>query len=152
MEYVRLGTTGLQVSRICLGTMYFGNSEEWMIEIDKARPIVKRALDLGVNFFDTANVYSNGRSEEIVGELLKDHRDDVVIATKVRLSTGEAPNTEGLSRYHIMDQARRSLKRLRTDRIDLYQIHRWDYSTPIEETLIALTDLVRKGMVNYIGA
>ena len=123
-----------------------------MVEDDKARPIVNRALDLGVNFFDTANVYSKGRSEEIVGELLKDHRDDVVIATKVRLSTGEGPNREGLSRYHIMDQARRSLKRLQTDRIDLYQIHRWDYATPIEETLVALTDLVRKGMVNYIGA
>ncbi len=152
MEYNRLGPTGLQVSRLCLGTMSFGNSEEWMVEIDKARPIINRALDLGVNFFDTANVYSNGRSEEIVGELLKDHRDDVVIATKVRLSTGEGPNREGLSRYHIMDQARKSLKRLRTDRIDLYQIHRWDYSTPIQETLATLNDLVRQGMVNYIGA
>src|SRR5881296_1760527 len=152
MEYHRLGSTGLQVSRICLGTMSFGNSEEWMIEIDKARPIMKRALDLGVNFFDTANVYSAGRSEEIVGELLKDHREDVVLATKVRLSTGEGPNKEGLSRYHIMDQVKKSLKRLQTDRIDLYQIHRWDYSTPIEETLVPLNDLVRQGMVNYIGA
>jgi len=152
MEYNRLGSTGLQVSRICLGTMSFGNSEEWMVEIDKAKPIVKRALDLGVNFFDTANVYSDGRSEEIVGELLKDHRDSVVIASKVRLSTGEGPNKEGLSRYHIIDQARKSLKRLKTDKIDLYQTHRWDYSTPIEETLVALNDLVRQGMVNYIGA
>src|SRR5213596_3819837 len=152
MEYSRLGSTGLQVSRICLGTMSFGNSEEWIIEIDKARPIMKRALDLGVNFFDTANVYSAGRSEEIVGELLEDHRDAVVIATKVRLSTGEGPNKEGLSRYHIMDQVKKSLKRLQTDRIDLYQIHRWDYSTPIEETLVPLNDLVRQGMVNYIGA
>jgi len=132
--------------------MSFGNSEEWMIEIDKARPIVKRALDLGVNFFDTANVYSTGRSEEIVGELLKDHREDVVLATKVRLNTGEGPNKEGLSRYHIMSQVKKSLKRLQTDRIDLYQIHRWDYSTPIEETLVPLNDLVRQGMVNYIGA
>jgi len=132
--------------------MSFGNSEEWMIEIDKAKPIVKRALGLGVNFFDTANVYSTGRSEEIVGELLKDHREDVVLATKVRLSTGEGPNKEGLSRYHIMDQVKKSLKRLQTDRIDLYQIHRWDYSTPIEETLVPLNDLVRQGMVNYIGA
>src|SRR6059036_2081604 len=148
----RLGSTGLQVSRICLGTMSFGNSEEWMIEIDKAKPIVKRALDLGVNFFDTANVYSAGRSEEIVGELLKDHREDVVIATKVRLNTGEGPNKEGLSRYHIMSQVKKSLKRLQTDRIDLYQIHRWDYSTSIEETLLTLNDLVRQGMVNYIGA
>ena len=152
MEYSRLGSTGLQVSRICLGTMSFGNSEEWMIEIDKARRIMKRALDLGVNFFDTANVYSAGRSEEIVGELLEDHRDAVVIATKVRLSTGEGPNKEGLSRYHIMDQVKKSLKRLQTDRLDLYQIHRWDYSTPIEETLVTLNDLVRQGVVNYIGA
>src|SRR5690349_23943371 len=152
MKYTRLGSTGLQVSRICLGTMSFGNTEEWMVEIDKAKPIVKRALDLGVNFFDTANLYSNGRSEEIVGELLKDHRDDVVIATKVRLSTGEGPNREGLSRYHIMSQLKKSLKRLKIDRIDLYQIHRWDYTTPIEETLHTLDDLVRQGMVNYIGA
>jgi len=152
MQYTRLGSTGLEVSRICLGTMSFGNSEEWMVEIDKARPIVQRALDLGLNFFDTANLYSNGRSEEIVGELLKDHRDDVVIATKVRLKVGEGPNKEGLSRFHILQQARKSLKRLRTDRIDLYQIHRWDYSTPIEETLIALNDLVRQGTVGYIGA
>jgi 1-deoxyxylulose-5-phosphate synthase len=151
MQFTRLGPTGLQVSRICLGTMSFGNSEEWMVEIDKARPIVKRALDLGVNFFDTANVYSNGRSEEIVGDLLKDHRDDVVIATKVRLKVGEGPNTEGLSRYHINGQVRKSLKRLRTDRIDLYQTHRWDYSTSIEETLLALNDTVRQGLVNYIG-
>lgn len=152
MQYSQLGAAGLKVSRICLGTMSFGNSEEWMVEIDKAKPIVKRALDLGVNFFDTANVYSNGRSEEIVGELLKDHRDDVVIATKVRLKTGEGPNDEGLSRYHILTQVRRSLKRLRTDRIDLYQIHRWDYTTPVEETLLTLNDLVREGMVSYIGA
>ena len=152
MQYKRLGSTGLEVSRICLGTMSFGNSEEWMVEIDKARPIVQRALDLGLNFFDTANLYSNGRSEEIVGELLKDHRDDVVIATKVRLKVGEGPNKEGLSRYHILQQARKSLKRLRTDRIDLHQIHRWDYSTPIEETLIALNDLVRQGTVGYFGA
>ena len=132
--------------------MSFGNLEGWMVEIDKARPIMKKALDLGVNFFDTANAYSNGRSEEIVGELLKDHRDDVVIASKVRLSTGEGPNKEGLSRYHIMGQARKSLKRLKMEMIDLYQIHRWDYETPIEETLRALNDLVRQGMVNYIGA
>ena len=132
--------------------MSFGNSEEWMVEIDKARPIIKRAVDLGVNFFDTANLYSNGRSEEIVGELLKGHRDDVVIATKVRFKVGEGPNKEGLSRYHILQQVRKSLKRLQTDRIDLYQIHRWDYSTPIEETLLALNDLVRQGTVGYIGA
>jgi aryl-alcohol dehydrogenase (NADP+) len=132
--------------------MSFGNMEEWMVEIDKARPIVRRALDLGVNFFDTANLYSNGRSEEIMGELLKDQRDDVVIATKVRLKVGEGPNKEGLSRYHILQQLRKSLKRLQTDRIDLYQIHRWDYETTIEETLLALNDLVRQGTVSYIGA
>ena len=131
--------------------MSFGNSEEWMVEIERAKPIVRRALDLGVNFFDTANVYSNGRSEEIVGELLKDHRDDMVIATKVRLKVGEDPNGEGLSRYHIIDQVKKSLNRLQTDRIDLYQTHRWDYSTPIDETLLALNDLVRQGSVNYIG-
>ena len=142
----------MEVSRICLGTMSFGNMEEWMVEIDKARPIIKRALDLGVNFFDTANVYSNGRSEEIVGELLKDHRDDVVIATKVRLNTGLGPNKEGLSRHHILSQVKKSLKRLGTDWIDLYQIHRWDYNTPIEETLVTLNDLVRHNMVEYIGA
>ncbi|OLD34572.1 MAG: hypothetical protein AUI50_05880 [Crenarchaeota archaeon 13_1_40CM_2_52_14] len=152
MQYTRVGSTGLQVSRICLGTMSFGNSEEWMVEIDKARPIVKRAVDLGVNFFDTANLYSNGRSEEIVGELLKGHRDDVVIASKVRLKVGEGPNKEGLSRYHILQHVRKSLKRLQTDKIDLYQIHRWDYTTPIEETLLALNDLVRQGTVGYIGA
>ena len=123
-----------------------------MVEIEKAKPIVKRALDLGVNFFDTANLYSNGRSEEIVGELLKNHRDDVVVATKVRLKVGEGPNKEGLSRHHIMQQMRKSLKRLQTDRIDLYQIHRWDYETPIEETLLTLNDLVRQGTVGYIGA
>ena len=152
MQYTRLGSTGLQVSRICLGTMSFGNSEEWMVEIDKARPIIKRAVDLGVNFFDTANLYSNGRSEEIVGELLKGHRDDVVIATKVRLKVGEGPNKEGLSRHHILQQVRKSLKRLQTDRIDLYQIHRWDYATTIDETLLALNDLARQGTVGYIGA
>src|SRR5438046_6743214 len=152
MEYSRLGSTGLQVSRICLGTMSFGNSEEWMIEIDKARRIMKRALDLGVNFFDTANVYSAGRSEEIVGEVLEDYREEVGLATKVKLNTDERPSKEGLSRYHIMSQVKKSLKRLQTDRIDLYQIHRWDYSTPIEETLVTLNDLVRQGMVNYIGA
>src|SRR5713101_3191425 len=152
MQYTRLGSTGLHVSRISLGTMSFGNTEEWMVEIDKARPIVKRAIDLGVNFFDTANLYSDGRSEEIVGELLKDQRDDVVIASKVRLKVGEGPNKEGLSRYHILQQVRKSLKRLRTDRLDLYQIHRWDYETTIEETLLTLNGLIRQGTVSYLGA
>src|SRR5437667_9586007 len=152
MQYTRLGSTGLQISRICLGTMSFGNFEEWMVEDEKAKPIVKRAVDLGMNFFDAANLYSNGRCEEIVGELLKGHRDDVVIATKVRLKVGEGPNKEGLSRYHILQQLRKSVKRLQTDRIDLYQIHRWDYATPIEETILALNDRVRHGTVRYIVA
>ena len=152
MQYSRLGTTGLKVSRICLGTMSFGNSSEWMIEIDKARPIIKKALDLGINFYDTANIYSNGRSEEIVGELLNGVRDDVIIASKVRQKVGEGVNDSGLSRFHIMREIERSLKRLKTDRIDLHQIHRWDYDTPIEETLVALNDLVREGKVRYIGA
>src|SRR5260370_33041841 len=138
MQYTQLGPTGVQVSRICLGTMSFGNSEEWMVEIDKARPIVKRALDLGINFFDTANVYSDGRSEEVVGELLKDHRDDVVIAPKVRLKVGDGPNSEGLSRYHIMGQLKKSLRRLPTDRIDLEQTPRWDYSIRIDESNLTL--------------
>ena len=123
-----------------------------MVEIDKARSIVKRALDLGINFFDTANIYSQGRSEEIVGELLKGHRDDIVLATKVRLKTGEGPNNQGLSRHHILAQLKKSLRRLQTDRIDLYQIHRLDYETPIEETLLTLNDLVRQGTFEYIGA
>ena len=132
--------------------MSFGNTNDWMIEIDKARPIMKRALDLGINFFDTANVYSDGRSEEITGELLKDYRDDVVIATKVHNPIGEKPNQGGLSRLHVLDQIEVSLKRLQTDHVDLYQTHRWDYETPIEETLKAFDDLVHQGKVRYIGA
>ena len=132
--------------------MSFGNGSEWMIEIDKARPIVKRALDLGINFFDTANVYSKGRSEEIMGELLRDRRDDVIIATKVYGEMGDKPNQSGLSRLHIMKQIDDSLKRLQSDHVDLYQIHRWDYEVPIEETLYTLNDLVRQGKVRYIGA
>lgn len=152
MQYTRLGSTGLKVSKICLGAMSFGNSAEWMVEIDKAKLIVQKALDLGINFFDTANVYSLGRSEEIVGELLKEVRDDVVIATKVMGKIGEGVNDYGLSRFHIMREADKSLKRLKTDRIDLYQMHRWDYETKIEETLLALHDLVVQGKVCYIGA
>ena len=152
MEYVRLGRAGVKVSRICLGCMSFGNTQSWMIEIDKARPIMRRALDLGINFFDTANVYSAGRSEEITGELLKDCRDDVVIATKVFNEMGSGPNDRGLSRLHIMTQIMASLKRLQTDHVDLYQPHRWDYDTPIDETLSTLNDLVHQGKVRYIGA
>jgi len=152
MQYVRLGKAGVQVSRICLGCMSFGNGSEWMIEIDRARPIVKRALDLGINFFDTANVYSKGRSEEIMGELLSDFRDDTIIATKVYGEMGDKPNQSGLSRLHVMKQIDGSLKRLQTDHVDLYQIHRWDYEVPIEETLHTLNDLVHQGKVRYIGA
>ncbi len=147
-----MGRAGLKVSRICLGCMSFGNQSEWMVEIDKARSIIKRALDLGINFFDTANMYSNGRSEEIVGEVLKACRDEVVIATKVFFPMGDRPSDRGLSRAHIMKQIDASLKRLQTDHVDLYQTHRWDYETPIEETLRALDDLVHVGKVSYIGA
>jgi len=152
MQYVRLGKAGVKVSRICLGCMSFGNSSEWMLEIDRARPIINRALELGITVFDTANCYSNGRSEEITGELLKEHRDDVIIATKVYFPMGDKPNQGGLSRLHIKKQIKNSLKRLQTDYVDLYQIHRWDYETPIEETLQTLDNLVREGMVQYIGA
>lgn len=122
-----------------------------MVELDKAKPIVERALDLGINFFDTANVYSNGRSEEILGELVKGNREDLVIATKVFNEVGERPNDRGLSRYHILREIDRSLKRLQTDHIDLYQTHRWDYETPIAETLSALDEVVRSGKTRYIG-
>lgn len=152
MEYVSLGKCGLKVSRICLGCWSFGNSAEWMLEIDRARPIIERAIDLGVTFFDTANSYSRGRSEEILGEVIKERRNDLVIATKVWFPMSEKPNDRGLSRRHIMQQVDGSLKRLGVDYVDLYQIHRWDYETPIDETLQALDDLVRVGKTRYIGA
>jgi len=152
VEYVNLGKTGVKVSRICLGCWSFGNSAEWMIELNDARPIVERAIDLGITFFDTANSYSNGRSEEILGEVIKERRNDLVIATKVRFPMSEKPNDRGLSRRHIMQQMDGSLKRLGVDHVDLYQIHRWDYETPIDETLRALDDLVRVGKTRYIGA
>jgi aryl-alcohol dehydrogenase (NADP+) len=132
--------------------MSFGNDNAWKLELKEARPLLEKAIDLGINFFDTANVYSLGRSEEITGECLKGYRDDVIIATKVRDTMGEGPNDSGLSRFHIMKQVKASLKRLQTDHIDLYQIHRWDYATPIEETLTTLNDIVRQGMARYIGA
>jgi 1-deoxyxylulose-5-phosphate synthase len=152
VEYVRLGKTGLKVSRICLGCMSFGNETNWMVDGDGAKQVLKRAWDLGINFFDTANVYSSGRSEEIVGEFLSGFRNEAVVATKVRGEMGPKANQQGLSRAHILWQVGESLRRLKTDHIDLYQIHRWDYDTPIEETLSALTDLVRSGKVRYIGA
>jgi aryl-alcohol dehydrogenase (NADP+) len=152
MEYVNLGSAGVKVSRICFGCMSFGNDNAWKLELDEARPLVKKALDLGINFFDTANVYSLGRSEEITGECLKGYRDDVVVATKVWDIMGRGPNDSGLSRYHVMRQIKASLKRLQMDHVDLYQIHRWDYRTPIEETMKTLNDIVRQGMARYIGA
>ncbi len=156
MEYVNLGHTGLKVSRICLGTMTYGSTawRPWVLGEAESRPFIKRALDLGINFFDTADMYSVGMSEEVVGRALKDFspRDLVVIATKVFNPMGEGINQRGLSRVHIMNAVDASLRRLRTDYIDLYQIHRWDYNTPIEETMEALHDVVKSGKVRYIGA
>jgi len=157
MEYIRFGSTGMKVSRICLGCMSYGMPTErwpWALDEEQSRPFIKRALELGINFFDTANVYSNGRSEEIVGKALRDFasRDEVVIATKVYFEMGSGPNDRGLSRKHILSSIDASLKRLGTDYVDLYQIHRWDYETPIEETLEALNDVVRAGKARYIGA
>ncbi|WP_256759872.1 aldo/keto reductase [Cohnella sp. WQ 127256] len=158
MEYVKLGHTGLDVSRICLGCMGFGVAERWIhpwvLDEEKSRPIIKKALELGINFFDTANVYSDGTSEEIVGRALKDYanRDEVVLATKVHFRMHEGPNGAGLSRKAIMSEVDKSLKRLGTDYVDLYQIHRWDYNTPIEETMEALHDVVKAGKARYIGA
>jgi aryl-alcohol dehydrogenase-like predicted oxidoreductase len=152
MEYINLGRAGVRVSRICLGCMSFGNDATWKIELDQARKMVKKAIDLGITFFDTANYYSAGRSEEITGECLKGYRDDVIVATKVYFPMGSGPNDSGLSRRHITQQIRASVKRLQMDHVDLYQIHRWDYSTPIEETMRALNDAVQLGLTHYIGA
>ncbi len=156
MQYVNLGRTGLKVSRICLGMMSFGdpNWRDWVLNEAASRPFIQRALELGINFFDTANIYSMGVSEEVTGRALRDfaRRDEVVLATKIYQRMGDAPNDGGLSRYHIMNEVENSLRRLGTDYIDLYQIHRWDYNTPIDETLEALHDLVRAGKVRYIGA
>ena len=158
MEYTRLGNTGMKVSRICLGCMGFGDAEgwvhKWVLNEENSRPIIKKALELGINFFDTANVYSLGVSEEILGRALKDFakRDEVVIATKVFFPMNDKPNGGGLSRKVILNEIDNSLKRLGTDYVDLYQIHRWDYATPIEETMEALNDVVRAGKARYIGA
>ncbi|NOK61753.1 MAG: aldo/keto reductase [Chloroflexi bacterium AL-W] len=156
MQYANLGRTGLKVSRICLGMMTYGDPawRDWILSEEEGRPFVNRALELGVNFFDTSNMYSNGVSEEILGRAVRDfaRRDDVVIATKVYFPTGEGPNNGGLSRKHILTAVDDSLRRLGTDYIDLYQIHRLDHETPIEETLETLHDLVRAGKVRYIGA
>ena len=157
MEYARLGSTGLKVSRICLGCMSYGQPAEgnqWVLDEQHSRPYIQRALEAGINFFDTADVYSNGMSETVTGRALRDfaRRDEVVIATKVRFPMGKSPNDQGLSRKHIMSAIDASLQRLGTDYIDLYQIHRWDYETLIEETLEALHDVVRAVKARYIGA
>ena len=156
MDTVRLGSTGLQVSRLCLGMMSFGSStwRPWVLEEDAARPIVQRAVEAGVNFFDTADMYSLGRSEEVTGKLVREtlRRDEAVIATKVYFPHGDGPNLGGLSRKHIFDAVESSLRRLGTDYIDLYQIHRFDPNTLPEETLEALHDVVKAGYVRYIGA
>ncbi|MCY4121294.1 MAG: aldo/keto reductase [Acidobacteria bacterium] len=156
MEYVNLGRTGLRVSRLCLGTMTFGSTEwrPWILPEDASRPFIRHALDVGINFFDTADMYSRGVSEEIVGRALNDFtiRDQVVIATKAFFPMGDGPNDRGLSRKHLFDAIDASLRRLGTDYVDLYQIHRFDPHTPIEETLEALNDIVRAGKARYIGA
>ncbi|GLX70547.1 aldo/keto reductase [Paenibacillus glycanilyticus] len=158
MEYVKLGNTGLDVSRLCLGCMSFGEvgrwNHPWILDEENSRPIIKKALDLGINFFDTANIYSTGASEEIVGRALKDYanRDEVVIASKVFFRMQPGPNGAGLSRKAIMKEIDNTLTRLGTDYVDLYQIHRWDYNTPIEETMEALHDVVKAGKARYIGA
>ena len=158
MEYTRLGTTGLEVSRICLGMMSFGDASRgghpWALPEDQARPIIEQALAAGITFFDTANVYSAGSSEEITGRALADfaQREDVVLATKVFNRMRPGPNGAGLSRKAILAELENSLRRLGTDYIDLYQIHRWDPATPIEETLEALDSAVRSGKVRYLGA
>jgi 1-deoxyxylulose-5-phosphate synthase len=158
MEFTKLGRTGMDVSRICLGCMSYGVPERgthpWVLDNDEARPFIQKALELGINFFDTANVYSEGTSEEIVGRALRDFakRDEIVIATKVFGRMHEGQNGAGLSRKAIMSEIDASLRRLGTDYVDLYQIHRWDYDTPIEETMEALHDVVKAGKARYIGA
>jgi aryl-alcohol dehydrogenase (NADP+) len=157
MNYVNLGNTGLKVSRLCLGTMTYGSKKwrEWVLEEEESRPFIRKALEVGVNFFDTADMYSVGASEEILGRALRDFgpgRDRVVIATKVFNAMGDDPNQRGLSRKHIRHALEDSLRRLGTDYVDLYQIHRFDPQTPIDETMEALNDLVRAGKVLHLGA
>jgi len=157
MQYVNLGKTGMKVSRLCLGMMSYGSRQwrSWILEEEEARPFVRRALEAGINFFDTADVYSTGESERITGKLLRElgvKRENVIIATKVHGQMSDDINDRGLSRKHILDSIDKSLKRLGMDYVDLYQIHRWDYQTPIEETMEALNDVVRAGKARYIGA
>ncbi|HEY7292107.1 MAG TPA: aldo/keto reductase [Vicinamibacterales bacterium] len=156
MDYVRFGRTGLKVSRLCLGMMTYGTSQwrPWVLDESDSRPFIKRALEHGINFFDTADMYSRGVSEEVTGRALKDfaRRDQVVIATKVFYPLGDGPNDRGLSRKHILESIDASLRRLGTDYVDLYQIHRFDYETPIAETVEALHDVVKAGKARYVGA
>jgi len=154
MEYTRLGSTGLEVSRLCLGCMNFGSGEPWMMnDAEASVSLIRDALDAGVNFLDTANVYSRGESEALVGEAIEGYdRDELVIATKVYGRMGDGPNRQGLSRKHVYDQVEASLDRLGVDYVDLYQVHRWDEHTPVEETLDALNALVDDGLVRYLGA
>lgn len=157
MQYLKLGKTGMKVSRLCLGMMSYGSKQwrPWVLEQDEARPFIQRALEAGINFFDTADVYSTGESERITGNLLKElgvKRENVVVATKVNGQMSDDVNDRGLSRKHILDSIDKSLERLQMDYVDLYQIHRWDYEVPIEETMEALNDVVRAGKARYIGA
>jgi aryl-alcohol dehydrogenase (NADP+) len=157
MQYVNLGSTGMKVSRLCLGMMSYGSKQwrTWILEEEEARPFVRRALDAGINFFDTADVYSTGESERITGKLLREFgvkRENILLATKVNGQMSDDINDRGLSRKHILDSIDKSLRRLGVDYVDLYQIHRWDYETPIEETMEALNDVVRAGKARYIGA
>lgn len=156
MEYLNLGKTGLKVSRICLGMMSYGTPSwrEWVLDEKAARPFIQRAIELGINFFDTADMYSLGVSEEVTGKLLQEFasRQEIVLATKVYFPIDKGPNGGGLSRKHIMEAIDNSLRRLGTDYVDLYQIHRWDNTTPIEETMEALHDVVKAGKALYIGA
>src|SRR2546426_9987745 len=157
MEYVNLGSTGLKVSRLCLGAMTYGSKEgrPWVLEEEEARPFIRKALEFGINYFDTADMYSVGKSEEILGRALKEvgsSRDRVIVATKVYNAMSDDPNDKGLSRKHIMHSIDNSLRRLDTDYVDLYQIHRFDAATPIEETLRAFDDVVKAGKALYIGA
>lgn len=158
MQYVKLGSTGLDVSRICLGCMTYGlpdrGTHEWTLDEEASRPLIRQALEAGINFFDTANVYSDGTSEEIVGKALRDFadRDEIVLATKVHGRTRPGPNGAGLSRKAVLTEIDHSLRRLGTDYVDLYQIHRYDHTTPVEETMEALHDVVKAGKARYIGA
>jgi aryl-alcohol dehydrogenase-like predicted oxidoreductase len=157
MEYVNLGKSGLKVSRLCLGMMSYGSSKwrPWVLDEEPSRPFIKKALEGGINFFDTADMYSNGASEEVLGKTIKHFgvsRENVVVATKVFFPMTEHPNSGGLSRKHILESIDASLQRLGMEYVDLYQIHRWDYDTPIEETMQALHDVIKAGKARYIGA